>query len=293
MASSDSISSRPYRLNYRSFLAGNMLPFTCCLILAIIVTASIAAYWLIPGDSMMVRPRMRLKPPSQLAWFGTDAMGRDVFAMSLYGAKLSLLVGLLTAVSGGFLGTMIGLLTGYFRRIDGIIMRLMDAVMAIPNILFAVAVVSLLGPSLLTIVGALAFSEIPRVVRLVRSVVLSVREEPYVKAAVGMSIQTPLILIRHILPSCVAPLLVQTTYIFASAILSEAILGFLGVGFPQGTPTWGNIVADGRTVFLRAPWTIFAPGLMLAVTVMSVNLLGDSLRDRLDPRLSRTTRIQS
>lgn len=293
MASSDTISSRLPRLNYRSFLAGNLLPVTCCLILAIIVTASLAAYWLVPADSMMVRPRMRLKPPSELAWFGTDAMGRDVFAMSLFGAKLSLLVGLLTAVSGGFLGTMIGLFTGYFRRIDGIIMRLMDAIMAIPNILFAVAVVSLLGPSLLTIVGALAFSEIPRVVRLVRSVVLSVREEPYVKAAVGMSIQTPLILIRHILPSCVAPLLVQTTYIFASAILSEAILGFLGVGFPQGTPTWGNIVADGRTVFLRAPWTIIAPGLMLAVTVMSVNLLGDSLRDRLDPRLSRTTRIQS
>lgn len=290
---SETISLHSPKLQWRNFVANNMLPIACCLILAIIILASLAAHWFIPADLTMVRPRMRLKPPSELAWFGTDAMGRDVFALSLYGAKLSLLVGLLTAFSGGLLGTVIGLVTGYFRRIDGLIMRLMDAIMAIPNILFAVAVVSLLGPSLLTIVGALAFSEIPRVVRLVRSVVLSVREEPYVKAAVGMSIRTPLILIRHILPSCVAPLIVQTTYIFASAILSEAILGFLGVGFPQGTPTWGNIVAEGRTVFLRAPWTIIAPGLMLAITVMSVNLLGDSLRDRLDPRLARTTRIQS
>jgi peptide/nickel transport system permease protein len=236
---------------------------------------------------------MRLKAPSELAWFGTDAMGRDVFALTLEGAKLSLVVGLLTAFLGGAMGTAIGLVTGYFRRLDGLIMRIMDAIMAIPNILFAVAVVSLLGPSLVTIVGALVFNEIPRVVRLVRSVVLSVREQPYVQAAVGMSIRTPVILVRHILPSCIAPLIVQTTYIFAAAILSEAVLGFLGVGFPQGTPTWGNVVAEGRAVFLRAPWTIIAPGMILAVTVMSVNLLGDSLRDWLDPTLSRRAKVNS
>ncbi|ASM74352.1 putative D,D-dipeptide transport system permease protein DdpC (plasmid) [Pseudosulfitobacter pseudonitzschiae] len=220
-------------------------------------------------------------------------MGRDIFALTLEGAKLSLLVGLLTATVAGFFGTVIGLVSGYFRRLDGVIMRLMDAIMAIPNILFAVAVVSLMGASLVTIVSALVFNEIPRMVRLVRSVVLTTREEPYVQAAVGMSIQTPLILFRHILPNCIAPLIVQTSYVFASAILSEAILGFLGVGFPQGTATWGNVFAEGRSVFIRAPWTIIAPGILLAITVMAVNLLGDSLRDRLDPRLSRAAKVSS
>ncbi|MDP0929753.1 ABC transporter permease [Paracoccus onubensis] len=275
------------------FLRQNKLSALCAALLLAITVVSLAAPWIIDAQLTQVRPRMRLQAPSDLALFGTDAMGRDVFGLTVEGAKLSLLVGLLTALAGGAIGTVIGLVTGYFRRIDGVIMRIMDAIMAIPNILFAVAVVSLLGASLATIVAALVFNEIPRVVRLVRSVVLSTREEPYVKAAIGMSIQTPLILARHILPNCVAPLIVQTTYIFASAILSEAILGFLGVGFPQGTPTWGNVMAEGRAVFLRAPWTIIAPGLMLAVTVMSVNLLGDSLRDRLDPRLTRGTRASS
>lgn len=290
---SQTASSSLRRASWFAFIGGNVLPLACGLVLLAIVLASLASNWIVPPETTMIRPRMRLQAPSALAWFGTDATGRDVFGLSLQGAKLSLLVGLLTAVAGGLIGTAIGLFAGYFRRLDAIVMRIMDAIMAIPNILFAVAVVSLLGPSLLIIVGALVFNEIPRVVRLVRSVVLSVREEPYVKVAIGMSIQTPLILIRHILPSCVAPLIVQTTYIFAAAILSEAVLGFLGVGFPQGTPTWGNVVAEGRSVFLRAPWTIIAPGLMLALTVMSVNLLGDSLRDRLDPRLARSTRIQS
>lgn len=274
-------------------LRQNKLSALCAALLLAITVVSLLAPWIIDAQLTQVRPRMRLQAPSDLVLFGTDAMGRDVFGLTVEGAKLSLLVGLLTALAGGVIGTVIGLVTGYFRRIDGVIMRVMDAIMAIPNILFAVAVVSLLGASLATIVAALVFNEIPRVVRLVRSVVLSTREEPYVKAAVGMSIQTPLILTRHILPNCVAPLIVQTTYIFASAILSEAILGFLGVGFPQGTPTWGNVMAEGRAVFLRAPWTIIAPGLMLAVTVMSVNLLGDSLRDRLDPRLTRGTRASS
>lgn len=271
----------------------NKLAVLCIAILLVIVTTSLAAPWLIDDSITRIRPRMRLQPPSELALFGTDAMGRDVFGLTLQGAKTSLLVGLLTAIAGGVIGTIIGLVTGYFRRVDGVMMRFMDAIMAIPNILFAVAVVSLLGASVTTIVSALAFNEIPRVVRLVRSVVLSTREEPYVKAALGMSIPTPLILIRHILPSCIAPLTVQITYIFAAAILSEAVLGFLGVGFPQGTPTWGNVLAEGRAVFSRAPWTIIAPGLMLALTVMAVNLLGDSLRDRLDPRLSRTMRVSS
>lgn len=274
-------------------LRQNKLAVLCGAVLATITIASLAAPWLIDSAMTQIRPRMRLQAPSELALFGTDAMGRDVFGLTLQGAKTSLLVGLLTAVFGGLIGTTIGLITGYFRRIDGFVMRVMDAIMAIPNILFAVAVVSLLGASLLTIVAALVFNEIPRVVRLVRSVVLTTREEPYVKAALGMSIPTRLVLIRHILPNCIAPLIVQITYIFAAAILSEAVLGFLGVGFPQGTPTWGNVLAEGRAVFLRAPWTIIAPGLMLAATVMAVNLLGDTLRDRLDPRLSRATKVSS
>lgn len=279
--------------SWQAFLSQNFGPLCCAAVLATIIIASLIGPLVLNGDAMMVRPRMRLKPPSELAWFGTDAMGRDVFALTVEGARLSLLVGGLTAIIGTAIGTALGLITGYFRRLDGVVMRVMDAIMAIPNILFAVAVVSLLGPSLFTIVGALVFNEIPRVVRLVRSVVLSVREQPYVQAAVGMSIQTPLILVRHILPSCVAPLIVQATYLFAAAILSEAVLGFLGVGFPQGTPTWGNVIAEGRAVFLRAPWTIIAPGIVLALTVMSVNLLGDSLRDWLDPTLSRRAKVHS
>jgi len=282
--SSQSIENAGQRRSDAIFLLlNNKLAVFCFAILLAIVVTSLAAPWLIDSSVTQIRPRMRLQAPSELALFGTDAMGRDVFGLTLQGAKTSLLVGLLTAVAGGVLGTAIGLVSGYFRRVDGVMMRVMDAIMAIPNILFAVAVVSLLGASLTTIVSALVFNEIPRVVRLVRSVVLSAREEPYVKAALGMSIPTPLILFRHILPNCIAPLTVQITYIFAAAILSEAVLGFLGVGFPQGTPTWGNVLAEGRAVFLRAPWTIIAPGLMLAVTVMAVNLLGDSLRDRLDP----------
>jgi peptide/nickel transport system permease protein len=156
-----------------------------------------------------------------------------------------------------------------------------------------VALVSLVGPSLLTIVSAIAFSEIPRVTRLVRSVVLSVREESYVRAAEGLGLPPVLVLLRHILPSCIAPLIVQTTYMFAAAILSEAVLGFLGVGFPPDVPSWGNVLAEGRAVFQRAPWTIIAPGLFLAATVMAVNLLGDGLRDRLDPRLSRAAKVAS
>jgi peptide/nickel transport system permease protein len=283
-------SARPQRPRSTLLRGDNLLPAFCIGVLLAIVFASLAAPWLVDPANTMLRPRMRLLPPSPEAFFGTDATGRDVFGLALRGAKTSLLVGLLTAFFATVLGALVGLCSGYFRYLDGPLMRVMDAIMAIPGILFAVAVVSLMGASLWTIVAALAFNEIPRVGRLVRSVVLTTREEPYVQAALGMSVQTPLILMRHILPSCFAPLIVQTTYIFAAAILSEAVLGFLGVGFPQGTPTWGNVLAEGRAVFLTAPWTVIAPGAMLAVTVMAVNLLGDGLRDRLDPRLRNATR---
>jgi len=275
-----------------AILANRVALLSGMLLLAIVLSAILAT--MITGDdAFLIRPRQRLRPPSAEFWFGTDALGRDVFALVLHGGRISLLVGLLAALAGAAIGTVIGLLTGYLRWLDPVVMRIMDGIMAIPGILFAVALVSLVGPSLITIVAAITFAEIPRVTRLVRSVVLTVREEAYVRAAEGLGIPPLLVLTRHILPSCIAPLIVQTTYMFAAAILSEAVLGFLGVGFPPDLPSWGNVLAEGRAVFQRAPWTIIAPGLFLAVTVMAVNLLGDGLRDRLDPRLSRAAKVSS
>ncbi|HEV7258675.1 MAG TPA: ABC transporter permease [Bosea sp. (in: a-proteobacteria)] len=275
-----------------AMLANRVALLSAVLLLAIVLAAVFATF-ITGDDAFLIRPRQRLRPPGAEFWFGTDALGRDVFALVLHGGRISLLVGLLAALAGAAIGTVIGLLTGYLRWLDPILMRIMDGIMAIPGILFAVALVSLVGPSLLTIVAAITFAEIPRVTRLVRSVVLSVREESYVRAAEGLGIPPLLVLVRHILPSCIAPLIVQTTYMFAAAILSEAVLGFLGVGFPPDLPSWGNVLAEGRAVFQRAPWTIIAPGLFLAVTVMAVNLLGDGLRDRLDPRLSRAAKVSS
>jgi peptide/nickel transport system permease protein len=274
-------------------LLANRVALLCGLLLLAIALSAVFATLITGGDAFLIRPRQRLKPPGEAFWFGTDALGRDVFALVLHGGRISLLVGLLAALAGAAVGTVVGLLTGYLRWLDPFVMRVMDGIMAIPGILFAVALVSLVGPSITTIVAAITFSEIPRVTRLVRSVVLSVREESYVRAAEGLGIPPMLVLLRHILPSCIAPLIVQTTYMFAAAILSEAVLGFLGVGFPPDIPSWGNVLAEGRAVFQRASWTIIAPGLFLAVTVMAVNLLGDGLRDRLDPRLSRAAKVSS
>lgn len=258
-------------------------------ILVLVILSALLAPLIAGPDPFLIRPRLRFRPPDSTFWFGTDALGRDVFALVVHGGRLSLLVGLLCALAGAVLGTLVGLVSGYVRALDAVVMRVMDGMMAIPSLLFAVALVSLVGPSLFSIVAAITFSEIPRVTRLVRSVVLGVREESYVRAAEGLGIPGPLVLLRHILPSCIAPLIVQTTYMFAAAMLSEAVLGFLGVGFPPDMPSWGNVLAEGRAVFQRAPWTILAPGFFLAATVMAVNLLGDGLRDRLDPRLSRST----
>ncbi len=260
-------------------------------ILLLIVLSALLANLLTSAQPFQIRPRMRLQAPGATFWFGSDALGRDVFSLVVHGGRLSLMVGLFVAMVSAVIGTVLGLIAGYFKLVDGFVMRVMDGIMAIPGVLFAVALVSLVGPSLGTIVAAISFAEIPRVARLVRSVVLTVREEAYVKAAESMGIPTLLILSRHILPSCIAPLIVQTTYIFAAAILLEAVLGFLGVGFPPDVPTWGNVLAEGRAVFQRGPWTIIAPGLFLAVTVMAVNILGDGLRDRLDPKLLRNAKV--
>ncbi len=242
---------------------------------------------LLAGDPLLMQPAKRLRPPSAEFWLGTDALGRDVFARTVHGTRVSLLVGLSVATVSVLAGLTIGLLAGFFRMADAIVMRFMDGLMAIPAILLAIALVSLTRASVFIVIVAITIPEIPRVVRLVRSVVLSVREAPYVEAAVSGGAPTWKILLRHIMPSTFPPLIVQATYICASAILIEASLSFLGAGTPAEIPTWGNMVASSRLFLSRAPWTIFAPGLALALVVLAVNLVGDGLRDRLDPRLAR------
>jgi peptide/nickel transport system permease protein len=238
-------------------------------------------------DPMALSPTRRLKPPSAEVWFGTDFLGRDVFARVVHGGRISLVVGLAVALVAVSLGLVLGMFAGYIRALDAVIMRVMDGLMAIPGILLAIALISLSGATLWTVVVAIVIPEIPRVVRLVRSVVLTVRGEPYVEAAIAVGTQLPLILVRHILPNTIAPLIVQATYICGSAMLTESILGFLGAGIPPEIPSWGNIMSEGRTYFQISPWIIFYPGVALAMTVLAVNIVGDGLRDTLDPRIAR------
>jgi len=218
---------------------------------------------------------------------GSDSFGRDIYSRVVYGTRVSLLVGIATALLALAFGIVLGLSAGYLRWLDGPLMRVMDGLMAIPAILLALALVALWRGSIVTVVIAIAITEIPRVTRLVRSLVLSIREEPFVEAAVSLGTPTPKIMFGHILPNCVAPLLVQGTYICASAILVEAILSFLGVGLPPDIPTWGNIMAEGRVQFMAYPHNLFFPGVLLAVSVLAVNILGDGLRDTLDPKMAK------
>ena len=256
-------------------------------ILILMAFIAIFAPFLWTVDPQSVAPLDRLKPPSWEHWFGTDALGRDVYSRVMYGARVSLLVGIAVAILSTVIGLSIGLVTGFVRWLDAIVMRIMDGLMSIPSILLAIALMALTKASIENVIIAITLAEVPRVVRLVRSLVLGLREQPYVEAAAASG--TPLLktLIRHILPNIAAPLLVQATYICASAMITEAILSFIGAGTPPNIPSWGNIMAESRSLFQIAGYLILFPSIFLSATVLAVNYLGDGLRDALDPRLSR------
>jgi peptide/nickel transport system permease protein len=260
--------------------------FGAAVLLAMIAIA-IAAPLLGTVDPQAISPVKRLRDPWGEYWFGTDMLGRDVYSRVLYGARVSITVGLAVAILSTLVGLAIGLVTGFIRWVDAIVMRVMDGLMSIPSVLLAIALMALTKASLENVVFAITIAEIPRVVRLVRSVVLTLREQPFVEAATAAGTGVARTLVRHILPNTVAPLLVQGTYIFASAMITEAILSFIGAGMPLNIPSWGNIMAEARSLFQLKPWLILIPGAFLSLTVLAVNLLGDGLRDALDPRLAR------
>lgn len=257
-------------------------------IITIMVLAAVFSPWLGTVDPIAMTPSQRLKPPSAEHWLGTDMFGRDVWSRVVYGTRVSLTVGICASLICVVIGLVTGLFAGYFRAVDAIVMRFMDGLMSIPGILLAIALVAVSGTAnLYTVIIAISVPEIPRIVRLVRSVVLTVREEPYVEAAVSLGTPLLKILYRHIFPNTVPPLIVQATYVCANAMLTEAILSFLGAGTPPEFPSWGNMMAEGRVFFPLAPWIVLFPGLALALTILAVNVLGDGLRDRLDPRIAR------
>jgi peptide/nickel transport system permease protein len=257
------------------------------LIVGIVVASTILAPWLAPHDPLFIDTLGRLKPPLSDHLLGTDAVGRDVLSRTIHGGRVSLVVGFAVGLAATLIGLPIGLVSGYSRIADTVLMRVMDGLMSIPAILLAIALMAIAKASLAAVIVAITVVEVPRVVRLVRSVVLSIREEPYVEAAVIVGSRTAKILLRHVLPNTLAPLTVQATYIGTAAILIESLLSFLGAGTPPEVPSWGNIMAEGRTYFLVAPWIVLTPGLVLAVTVLAINLVGDGLRDMLDPRFAR------
>lgn len=263
-----------------------MLVFGLVLLLAMVLLA-VFAPWLTMYDPTEMNVIERLKPASAAHVFGTDAMGRDIFSRTLHGARVSLLVGFCVALLSVAIGIVIGTVAGFSRWIDAIVMRIMDGMMAIPGILLAVALMTLIQASVQTVIIAIALPEIPRVVRLVRALVLTIREQPYIQAAQAMGTRLPWILARHVVPNLLTPLIVQASFICASAMIFEAYLSFLGAGTPPEVPSWGNIMADGRSVVQLAFGVILYPGLFLGLTVLAVNLIGDGLRDLLDPRIAR------
>ena len=287
MMEASAIPAAPRRFRPARLLRRYPFPVLGGVLLLLLVLSALAAPWIAPQDPIEMNIIDRLRPPGGDYLFGTDAYGRDLFSRVLHGGRVSILIGFAVAAASTVIGLLIGVVAGYFRLADAIIMRVMDGLMAIPGILLAIALMSLTRASLWVVVVAITIPEIPRVVRLVRAVVLSVREQAYIQAATAIGTRFPRLMRLHILPSTFAPLIVQATYICASAVLTESYLSFLGVGTPPEIPSWGNIIADGRLYVQLAFWNILFPGIALALMVLSVNVLGDGLRDALDPRLAR------
>ncbi|WP_426957442.1 ABC transporter permease [Muricoccus radiodurans] len=256
-------------------------------LLLIIFCIAVFAPLLWTTDPTALAPARRTREPSAMYWFGTDMLGRDVYSRVLYGARVSLTVGFAVAFFSAVIGMTIGLVSGFVRWADAIVMRVMDGLMSIPSILLAIALMALTRGSVGNVILAITIAEVPRVSRLVRGVVLSLREQPYVDAAVAAGTPTPLIIWRHILPNTLAPITVQATYICASAMIAESILSFIGAGTPPIIPSWGNIMAEGRALWQVKPYIVFFPAVFLSLTVLAVNLLGDGLRDWLDPRMAK------
>ena len=267
----------------RSFVIGVVL-------VGVVAVLALLATWIAPFDPLKGNFRARMQPPGAAHWMGTDHFGRDILSRVLFGARISLQIGLVVALVTAFAGVLIGALAGYFRRLDGPIMRLMDAFMAFPSIILAIAISSVLGASVQNVIIALSIAATPHTARIVRASVLVVREMEYVEAARALGAGHMRILLRHVLANAMAPLVVRMTYVFAVAILNEAVLSFIGVGPPPPTPTFGAIIANGRDFIVAAPWITVAPGLAILVSVLGLNLLGDGLRDVLDPRMAVNTR---
>lgn len=258
------------------------------LLLGLIVLMAILAPYLGTKDPTALSPARRLRVPSALYWFGTDMMGRDLYSRVVYGARVSLIVGFSVATAASVIGMSIGLISGFLGRlVDAIVMRLMDALMSIPPILLAIALMALTKGSIGNVIVAITVAEIPRMSRIVRGVVLSLREQPFVEGAIASGTRVPVIILRHILPNTLAPVIVQATYICAAAMIIEAVLSFIGAGTPPTTPSWGNIMAEGRALWQVKPFIVFFPAVFLSIAVLAVNLLGDGLRDALDPRLAK------
>lgn len=255
------------------------------IVLAVVIVMAVFAPQLAHFEPTKLNAAMRLKPSSDTYWLGTDSFGRDLYSRVVYGARVSLLVGAGVAIGAIVVGLPLGLIAGWYRGIDGVLMRMMDGLMAIPGILLAIAIVALVRGGLVTVIIAIMIPAIPQVVRLVRARVIAAREETYVDAAVLLGTRPGTLIRKHLLPTTIAPLIVQGTYMYASAILTEAALSFLGVGIGTEIPSWGNIMAEGRLYFAINPWLVFWPAIVLSLCILSINLLGDALRDRLDPKM--------
>jgi peptide/nickel transport system permease protein len=269
-----------YIRRHPTIVAGGVL-------LLVMILMAVFAPWLGTVDPQALAPVRRLKWPSAAYWFGTDMLGRDVYSRTIYGARVSLIVGISVALFATSVGLLVGVVAGFTRWVDAVVMRIMDGLMSIPEILIAIALMALSRASMQNVIFAITIAQVPRVVRLVRGIVLTLREQPYVEAAIASGTPFLLILWRHIVPNTLPPLLVQGTFIAAGAMITEAILSFLGAGTPPNIPSWGNIMAEGRSLFQVAYYIVLFPGIMLSLTVLAINLLGDGLRDALDPRLAR------